>query len=79
MNLKELKLRLLQLDPYEIVDSMIDNFSPYLVLNLPTEMKDSLENLTTEEQTEWEGFCENYLYNLQYGVEHTKELMMKDI
>ena len=49
MNLKDLKLRLLQLDPYEIVDSMIDNFSPYLVLNLPTEMNDSVDNLTTED------------------------------
>lgn len=63
MTLQQLKTKLNQLDPYDIVRAGLDSFTPYAYLDLPPDM-DS-DHLSDDEQEEWEEFKEQYLTKLR--------------
>jgi hypothetical protein len=60
----QLKLKVLELDPYKIVQAELDAFSPYCTIQLPCEMQDEMHSLDDfGEFDEW--LYNEYLATLQ--------------
>mgnify|MGYP003327057551 CR=1 FL=1 len=65
MNIRECKVKLLQLDPYEIVQCGLDGFSPYVYLELPDSINDSVDQFSDFDQEQWSEFVDEYVSSLQ--------------
>ena len=65
MNLQQLKTTLLSLNPYDVVDCGMENFSPYLYLKLPQELKHHIKKLSVEDTIEWDDWTHDVLYFLE--------------
>ena len=80
MNITECKIKLLQLDPYEIVRTGLDCFSPYVYLELPDSINDSVNQFSDFDQEQWSEFVDEYISNLQSrGSVETISLMTLDL
>ena len=65
MTLRELETKLLTLNPDDIVKVGMDNYSPYTYVELPTDMKVELTNLSPDERTLYDDFENDYLSRLE--------------
>ena len=65
--LQELKDKILKCDPYDVVVCEMDNFDPYIHLNLPKELDELYLKLSVEDQEEYCEWVEELLYLLRTG------------
>lgn len=76
MSLRDLEIKLLSLDPYDIVDCGLDSFAPYAFLNLPDSIQEEANNLSMEDSEKWNDFCTDYVERLpMMGVKETIEYL----
>jgi hypothetical protein len=68
MTLREVKEKIIKLDPYDVVGLDMDDFDPYLVLNLPDEIINDIGTLSTWDQDNYEEWsCELLSKLTRYG------------
>jgi hypothetical protein len=63
--MNDLKIRLINLNPQDIVKSDLDGFYPYAYVEVPPDIQKEVDQLTSTESNEWDDFLTDLLFRLQ--------------
>lgn len=67
MSLKEVLIKFIDLDPYEVVKCDLDSFEPYAYVEIPDSLKQEIESLSEEDREKFEDIAGEYIDLLQQG------------
>jgi len=65
MTLQECINDLNQLDPYDILNCGLDNFSPYVYVKCPKDLQDKVDQLSDTDRDLWDEHTEEYIRECQ--------------
>jgi len=65
MTLQECINDLNQLDPYDILNCGLDNFSPHVYVKCPKDLQDKVDQLSDTDRDLWDEHTEEYIRECQ--------------